>query len=63
MAGSFRRPWSKDGGCWSGFEPVEHQQTALLDDQPGEGPPLLGRIGEAGASVTEVAQRLLEEEL
>ncbi|PYQ56291.1 MAG: hypothetical protein DMF53_25855 [Acidobacteria bacterium] len=45
------------------LEPVEHQEAAMLADQPGERSSLLGGIGEAWAGVPEVGERLLEEEL
>jgi|SRR4051812_6056336 hypothetical protein len=45
------------------LKPVEHQETALVTDQPGQRPSLLGGIDKALAGMAEVAQRLLEEEL
>jgi len=45
------------------LQAVEHQQAVLLDDQPGERPPLLGGIGEPRTGMAEVAQGLLEENL
>ncbi len=45
------------------LEPVEHQETALLDDQPGESSALLCGVDKRWACVAKVEERLLEEEL
>ncbi len=45
------------------LEAVEHQETALLSDQPGERSSLLGGVDQAWTGMAEVGERLLEEKL
>ena len=63
MAGSFSRPWSKDGGCWSGSSPSStNRPRCSTISRASVRPCSVGSVRRR-AGMAEVVQRLLEEDL